>query len=190
MSRRVLVAGVGNIFFGDDGFGVEVARRLASRELPDGVRVADFGIRGVHLAYELLDGYDTFILVDLSPQGDPPGTIYVIEPELDDPEYDTAFQEAIREGEATLIDAHGMQPAALFAMVKALGGRLGRVLIVGCEPAEIEEGIGLSAPVEAAVDEAVRVVLSLIKEEAEARTSGAVESENALGQRAWTRREG
>lgn len=166
MSRRVLVAGVGNIFFGDDGFGVEVARRLAARDLPEGVHVRDFGIRGVHLAYELLNGYDTFILVDLSPQGDPPGTVYVIEPELDDHEYDTAFQEAIREGESALIDAHGMQPAAIFAMVKALGGRVERALIVGCEPAEVEEGIGLSEPVEAAVDEAVRVVLSLLEEEA------------------------
>ncbi|MGH2706869.1 MAG: hydrogenase maturation protease [Actinomycetota bacterium] len=182
MSRRVLVAGVGNIFFGDDGFGVEVARRLASRDLPEGVAVTDFGIRGVHLAYELLDGYDTFILVDLSPRGDPPGTIYVIEPELDDPECDAAFQEAVREGESALIDAHGMQPAALFAMVKALGGTLERVLIVGCEPADLGEGMDLSEPVEAAVDEAVRVVLSLIEEE--------VESGNASGQKAKTGKEG
>jgi hydrogenase maturation protease len=188
MSRRVLVAGVGNIFLGDDGFGVEVARRLASRELPEGVRVADFGIRGVHLAYELLDGYDLFILVDLSPQGDPPGTVYVIEPELDDAEYDAAFQEAIREGESALIDAHGMQPAALFAMVKALGGSLKRALIVGCEPAEVGEGMDLSEPVAAAVDEAVEVVLNLIEEEAGRDGPVTAEAGKPLGQRAETGR--
>ena len=82
---RVLVAGIGNIFLGDDGFGVEVADRLAGRTLPDGVQVADFGIRGVHLAYELLDGYDALVLVDAVPMGEPPGTVAIIEPELEPP---------------------------------------------------------------------------------------------------------
>ena len=79
----MLVAGIGNIFLGDDGFGVEVAQRLADRPMPEGVQVADFGIRGVHLAYELLDGYDALVLVDAVPMGEPPGTVAVIEPELD-----------------------------------------------------------------------------------------------------------
>jgi hydrogenase maturation protease len=159
-SRRILVAGVGNIFLGDDGFGVEVAARLASEQLPEGVTVADFGIRGVHLAYELLDGYETTILIDATPRGDEPGTIYVIEPDIDDSRADAA-----RAGEAPLLDAHGMEPAVVFGLLQALGGRTERVLIVGCEPASVSDNIGLSEPVAAAVDEAVRIVRELIDEE-------------------------
>lgn len=155
MSVRVLVAGIGNIFLGDDGFGVEVARRLAHEPFPEGVRVADFGIRGLHLAYELLDGYDTAILIDAAPRGGAPGTVYVIEPEL-------AGDETHAGG--SLLDAHGMEPVAVLGLLATLGGSVGRVLVVGCEPATIEEGIGLSEPVARVVAEAVRVVRELVAE--------------------------
>ncbi len=148
--QRTLVAGVGNIFFGDDGFGVAVAQRLAQRELPDGVTVADYGIRGMHLAYDLSNGYDRAILVDASPRGGTPGTVYVIEPER-------APQAA-----GALLDAHGMQPDVVLGVLGLIGAEAGQMLIVGCEPASSEPGIGLSVPVAAAVDDAVRVVLDLI----------------------------
>lgn len=151
MSARVLVAGVGNVFLGDDGFGVEVARRLQAAELPEGVRVADFGIRGVHLAYELLDGYQTAILVDATPRGGEPGTVYVIEPER-----------PARASEHTLLDAHGMEPDAVLSMLEVLGGSDAKVLIVGCEPADVQERIGLSPRVAGAVDQAVAVVRELV----------------------------
>jgi len=152
VSGRVLVAGIGNIFLGDDGFGVEVARQLTGERFPAGVRVADFGIRGLHLAYELLDGYDTAILVDAAPRGGTPGTVYVIEP---DPAPPTDAP----------LDAHGLNPEAVLAAVQALGGSVGRVLVVGCEPETTEEGIGLSEPVSLAVNEAVRVVRELVADE-------------------------
>jgi hydrogenase maturation protease len=154
---RTLVAGVGNIFLGDDGFGVEVANRLAQRRLPEGVSVADFGIRGVHLAYELLNGYDLLVLIDAVPRGAPPGTVSIIEPYAD-PESEPA------PGDGTLaaMDAHGMHPEAVLAMMEDMGGHLDRVLIVGCEPGEIEERIGLSEPVAAAVDRAVEAVEELV----------------------------
>jgi hydrogenase maturation protease len=154
VSARVLVAGVGNIFLGDDGFGVEVARRLQAAELPEGVRVADFGIRGVHLAYELLDGYQTAILVDATPRGGEPGTVYVIEPE---PPTGASGH--------TLLDAHGMEPDAVLSMLEVLGGSDAKVLIVGCEPADVQERIGLSPRVAGAVDEAVAVVRELVEKE-------------------------
>jgi hydrogenase maturation protease len=156
---RVLVAGVGNVFLGDDGFGVEVARRLAGETLPRWVRVGDFGIRGVHLAYELLEGYEKAILVDASPRGEAPGTVYVIEPDLDDvpgPDLDN--------GPGVLVDAHGMEPDTVFALLKALGGDLPKLVVVGCEPAEVSERMGLSPPVAGAVDQAVAVVRELIGE--------------------------
>ena len=157
MSPRVLVAGVGNIFLGDDAFGVEVARRLAAEELPEGVRVEDVGIRGVHLAYELLEGWDELILVDASPRGEDPGTVYVIEPEPGEDRW-----QHVAAGEAPLLDAHGMEPDSLLSLLPLLGGRVGRILVVGCEPAEVTERIGLSEPVSRAVDEAVRMVKQLI----------------------------
>lgn len=160
MTPRVLVAGVGNIFLGDDGFGVAVAQRLASDVFPASVRVVDFGIRGVHLAYELLNGYTAMILIDATPRGGSPGTIYVIEPELD-----IAETVASTGGQSPAVDAHSLDPVAVFAMLKALGGDVERILIVGCEPAEIEERIGLSEPVTRAVDEAVKVVRDLIAAE-------------------------
>jgi len=147
---KVLVAGVGNIFLSDDAFGVEVANRLAHEELPPGVKVTDFGIGGVHLAFELLDGYDAAILVDAMPRGGEPGTVYVIEPEVDGDSADG------------LVDAHGLDPESVLSLLQRLGGEVGRLLIVGCEPANVDEGMGLSAPVAAAVPEAVDVVRSLV----------------------------
>ncbi|MDQ3693541.1 MAG: hydrogenase maturation protease [Chloroflexota bacterium] len=160
MTPRLLVAGVGNIFLGDDGFGVAVAQRLLAETVPTSVRVADFGIRGVHLAYELLNGYASFILIDATPRGGAPGTLYVIEPDLDG-----AAPVAFNEAPSPAVDAHSLDPAAVFAMLKALGGEIERVLIVGCEPATVAEGIGLSEPVVRAVDEAVKVVRELIAAE-------------------------
>jgi hydrogenase maturation protease len=154
---RILVAGIGNIFLGDDAFGSEVARRLAVRELPDEVRVVDFGIRGFDLAYALLDGYEVTIFVDATPRGEAPGTLYTIEPDLG--ELDGL------DGEAALVETHGMNPLKVLSMVKSMGGKFGRILLVGCEPAplESEEGhMGLSEPVEAAVEEAVGLVESLV----------------------------
>jgi hydrogenase maturation protease len=163
MSGKTLVAGVGNIFLGDDAFGVEVARRLTSVELPDGVKVADFGIKSVHLAYELLNGYDTAILIDATPQGEPPGTLFVIEPEIDA----GPKEAAVKEGETPLIDMHGLTPTEVLTLLHSLGGKVERMLVVGCEPAEITERIGLSNTVEAVVDEAVRLVQELVQGPAE-----------------------
>jgi hydrogenase maturation protease len=154
---RILVAGIGNIFLGDDGFGCEVIRRLAGRTLPDNVRVVDFGIRGFDLAYALLDGYDATIFVDATPRGGEPGTLYTIEPELDE-------IESI-ESNGAMIETHGMNPMKVLSMVKSMGGEFKKILLVGCEPATFgpEEGqMGLSEPVEVAVDDAVRIVESLV----------------------------
>jgi hydrogenase maturation protease len=151
---RTLVACLGNIFLSDDGFGVEVARRLARQPLPEGVRVTDYGIRGMHLAYDLAEGFDTTILVDTAQRGDAPGTVYLIEPERQAGQGDAASM--------TLFNAHGMQPDLVLSLAGSLGGDAGRVLVVGCEPATLEEGIGLSAPVTAAVDEAVAMVTRLV----------------------------
>ncbi len=153
----MLIAGVGNIFLGDDGFGVEVASRLATVGLPDWVRVADYGISGMHLAYDLAEGYETTILVDATPRGGEPGTVYVME-------LDAGAAAAPETGRGNpLLDAHGMQPDVVFGMLNLLGADAGRVVLVGCEPASVDERIGLSAPVTAAVDEAVRVVLDLVR---------------------------
>ena len=156
---KVLVAGIGNIFLGDDGFGVEVANRLAGREVPAGVRVADFGIRGVHLAYELLDGYDALVLVDAVPMGEPPGTVAILEPELAGSERNEDDDEA-----SPVMDAHSMNPTIVLDMLASLGGEVGRVLVVGCQPAVLDEHIGLSAPVAAAADRAVEAVLEALAE--------------------------
>jgi hydrogenase maturation protease len=154
MSRRALVAGIGNIFLGDDGFGVEVAARLSRERLPEDVRVLDAGIRARDLAYELLDGaYDTAILVDAMSRGGAAGTIYVIEPDA------ARIEDAAFVGAA---DGHAMNPQATLAFVQALGGVSTRIVIVGCEPANLDEGIGLSQPVAAAVDEAMTVVRELL----------------------------
>jgi hydrogenase maturation protease len=160
VANGILVAGIGNIFQNDDGFGSEVARRLlAGPPPPEGVKIVDYGIRGVHLAYELLDGYDAAILVDATAQGGEPGTIYVIEPDVDAIESETGL------AEAGIVDAHGMDPASVLALLRSLGGRIGRLLVVGCEPADVDDGIGLSEPVAGALEEACRVVRDLIDKE-------------------------
>src|SRR6201996_4520441 len=156
MSGTVLVAGVGNIFLGDDGFGVEVARRLGAASLPDGVQVGDYGTSGMHLAYDLADqGYDTTILVDAAPRGEPPGTLTVLEIRAED------RAELASAGGPQLFNAHGMQPEVVLGVLDMLGAEAGRILVVACEPASAEPGLGLSAPVEAAVEEAVALVTRL-----------------------------
>lgn len=152
-ASHTMVAGVGNIFLGDDAFGVEVARRLAAEPVPDGVRVADYGIRGMHLAYDLLAMRPrTTILVDATPRGGAAGTLYLLEIE---PHHVDAM-------EPTAMDSHGMQPEAVLGLLRTLGGSPGRVLLVGCEPATVEEHMGLSPAVAAVVDEAVAMVRKLL----------------------------
>jgi hydrogenase maturation protease len=149
---RILVAGVGNIFLGDDGFGVEVAQSLSKRQLPETVTVKDFGIRGFDLAYALLDPWDGVIIVDALPRGGAPGTLYVIEPDRS------------HAGEAE-INPHGMDPMRVLNLAASMGTISARVLVVGCEPQdfgdELEGRMGLSSPVQAAVEEACDTVLEL-----------------------------
>lgn len=159
---RVLVAGVGNVFFSDDGFGSEVARRLLADPgaLPPEVDVVDVGIRGMHLAYQVLDGYEVLVVVDASRGQGAPGTLHLVEHDLSAATGDAAF------------DPHGMEPDAVLELVGALArgvgtGGVGRVLVLGCVPGHAGPGMGLSAPVAAAVDEAVgavgRIVARLIE---------------------------
>jgi hydrogenase maturation protease len=154
---RVLVAGIGNIFLGDDGFGPAVIQRLASRALPEWAKVEDFGIRGVHLAHELLGAspaYETTLIVDAVSRGGAPGTLYVIEPDVED----------VPSGPA---DAHALSVEAVFGLLRSIGGEPGRVIIVGCEAASVAPEMGLSAPVAAAVDGAADLVLKLLAAEGE-----------------------
>jgi len=159
----MLIAGVGNIFLGDDAFGPEVARRLAAEDLPGWVRVADYGISGMHLAYDLADGYETAILVDAAPRGGEPGTVTVLEVE---PEHRRDLAAAAGPlGASRLFDSHGMQPDVVLGALDMLGsGGPGRVLVVGCEPASVDYGMELSEPAAGAVDEAVQVILGLVAE--------------------------
>ncbi len=166
MTSRVLVAGVGNIFLGDDGFGVEVARRLAFTEWPAGVRIADYGISGMHLAYDLADGYETTILIDAAPRGGPPGTLTVLEVGPEHRPGLAAGADGPLRG-SQMFDAHGMQPEVVFGVLDMLGAQAGRILVVGCEPASLEHGIGLSEPVAAAVEAAIRLVTRLVAETAD-----------------------
>ena len=156
--KRVLVAGIGNIFLGDDGFGVEVVRRLAGRELPEGVEVVDFGIRGMDLIYALQDDYEVVIFVDATPRGEEPGTVYLLEPEIED------------DGEVVL-DTHGMDPVRVIKLSRTLGPTPARRLVVGCEPQTVVTGedyeemlMELSEPVRAGVEEAVKLVESVVEE--------------------------
>lgn len=154
---KVLVAGIGNIFLGDDGFGVETVRALTARELPGHAEALDVGVRGVHLAYQLLDGYDTLILVDAAERGGDPGTLYVIE-------HDSAGAAA---PQGVPLDGHRMAPDVVLALLGTLCAGTGarpprRTLVVGCEPASVEERIGLSPPVSAAVPEAVRLIEEML----------------------------
>ena len=166
--NAVLVGGVGNIFLSDDGFGVEVVRRLAERELPAGVEVVDVGIRGMHLAYQLLDGYAALVLVDTAARGGAPGQLYLLEHDLSAvraPGHDAVH-------DLTVPDAHDMSPDTVLALLGSLATAAGqeptaglrRVLVVGCEPASTEDGIGLSDPVAAAVDRAATAVTRVVTE--------------------------
>lgn len=156
--KRILVAGVGNVFLGDDGFGIEVVRRLAGRDLPEGVEVVDFGIRGMDLAYALQDDFEAVVFVDATPRGEKPGTVYLIEAEVEE------------DGEVAL-DTHGMDPVKVIKLSRALGAKPTRTLVVGCEPQVVLSGedydemlMELSEPVQNAVEEAVKLVESLVKE--------------------------
>jgi hydrogenase maturation protease len=156
---KILIAGIGNIFLGDDGFGCVVAGQLARRPLPDGAQVVDFGIRSFDLAYALTDGYDVTILIDAVQRRGAPGSLYLIEPDLSE-QHEPAAQ-------AVMVEAHAMNPMRALSLAKSMNGESKRVLLVGCEPATFgpEEGrMGLSAPVEAAVSGAVEMVESLIAE--------------------------
>ena len=150
---KVLVAGIGNIFLGDDAFGVAVVKHIDTASLPadvqDSVKVADFGIRGVHLAYELLDGYDALVLIDAMPLDEPPGTVVTFEPDVD----------AI---DPAGVDAHSMSPAVVLGLLAGMGGHVPHVVVVGCQPLTVDEGMGLSEPVEAALVPAAATVRQVL----------------------------
>jgi hydrogenase maturation protease len=155
--KQILVAGVGNAWLQDDAFGGECARRLEARGVPDGVTVMDFGTGGLDLAYEIMRGYDALVLLDASRQGEAPGTLYVLEPDMEE------LARPIEDGEA--IDPHGMDPQSVLRFVGAIGGFSGRVVVIGCEPGEVDEvGIGLTPAVEAAVQRALALVLETLEE--------------------------
>lgn len=154
----VLIAGIGNIFLGDDAFGVEVVNRFAQRDLPDGVRAIDFGIRGLDLAYALMDGADVTILVDACPRGGAPGDLYVVEPDLGSPDDS--------ESAPPTVDAHSMNPTSVIRAARAMGGPLRKILLLGCEPQTLgpEEGyMGLSDAVASAVERATALLDSVVK---------------------------
>ncbi|HET6295545.1 MAG TPA: hydrogenase maturation protease [Kribbella sp.] len=151
MSGRILVAGLGNMFCSDDAFGIEVISRLAQRTWPDGVEVQDFGIRGIHLAYQLLEPYDLVVLIDAVQRGEPPGTVYTVEAEP-----------AEEPGPEVSMDAHDLGPDAVLSLVPRLGGTLGPVVVIGCEPADLGTGIGLTPAVQDAVQTAVELVTDLV----------------------------
>jgi hydrogenase maturation protease len=176
-AHRILIAGIGNIFLGDDAFGVEVARRLLERELPSDVRMADFGIRGLDLAYALLDGYETVVMVDAVPRGGRAGTLYLIEPDTSEP----------RDAEdAGLVEGHSLNPEKVLRLASAMGGWSGRLLLVGCEPAprddanESWDGFALSDPVRTAVDQAVGLIEELIPRLLRGEEIGASEDDRNL----------
>lgn len=161
-TARVLVAGVGNMFLGDDGFGVEVARLLADRPLPDEARVEDFGIRGFDLACALLAGHELVVLVDAAPRGGAPGTLYLIEPEMP--------QKSGQQPAGAQLEMHALDPVKVMAMAAMLGGPLARVLVVGCEPDPAslveheDQFLGLSDAVRAAIPKALELVERLLGE--------------------------
>lgn len=158
--RRVLVAGVGNVFLSDDGFGVEVARRLSEQELPAHVDVVEIGVRGVDLAYRLLDGYDGCVIVDACERGGQPGTLYRIDTR-------GTHTDGAKPAPQVAFDGHRMTPDAVLGLLETLSAGTGArpprsIEVVGCEPAGVEEGMGLSAPVAAAVPEAVRLIVRML----------------------------
>jgi hydrogenase maturation protease len=152
---KALIAGVGNIFLTDDGFGPAVLEEFAGRALPAGITARDFGIRGVHLAYELLDGYDVLVVVDAAPRGLTAGTVSLLEV---DPDAVGA------PADGPLLDAHGMEPVAILRTLSSLGGQIGQVFVVACEPADTDEGMGLTDVVAAGVPAAVSVLEQLIED--------------------------
>jgi hydrogenase maturation protease len=164
MASRILIAGIGNIFLGDDGFGSEVMRHVCGRvNGSDGIRATDYGIGGMHLAYDLLEDWDALVLVDAIPNRGSPGTVHVFEADHESPDAPAG------------LDAHSMDPVAVFASLRALGGTPPRTIVVGCEVADVSERMGLSEPVEAAVPEAVRAVdsaVALLRAEDKARVGG------------------
>jgi hydrogenase maturation protease len=162
---RILVAGVGNAWLRDDGFGGVLARRLEEQQLPEGVAVMDAGTGGLDLAYEVMRGYNALVILDVSRQGSEPGTLYVMEvPE-------ESVEGKIDDGEA--INPHGMDPQTVLRFVRSIGAWPGRVVVIACEPAEVQElGFGLSADVQSAVERAVELVFETV---AELRSSAALE---------------
>jgi hydrogenase maturation protease len=152
--KRILIAGIGNIFLGDDAFGCEVVRELSHKHWPSDVCVTDFGIRSCELAYALADQYEAVILVDATPQGEPPGTVYLIEPNLS----------KLKQFESVPSDPHSLDPVCVLQMAGTLGGGPKRLYLVGCEPGtlESENCFGLSAPVQAAVPKAVGMIESIV----------------------------
>jgi hydrogenase maturation protease len=157
MSKRLLVAGIGNIFLADDGFGSEVARELARQPLPQGTRVVDYGIRGMHLAYDLLEGYDALVIIDTVPGRGTPGELQVLEVGAQD-----LGAQDLGAGE---LDPHGMAPVAVLVSLSTLGGALPRTFVVGCAPQSTDEGMGLSPAVQAAVGPACVAVQELLERE-------------------------
>lgn len=153
---RILVAGVGNVFCSDDGFGIEVVAALSRREIPDGVRVADYGIRSLHLVYDLLDGYDVLVLVDTVSQDGSPGSLYVLEPDL--PARDASAP-------PPMVDPHDLPPGGALEMLAALGSPVRRVLVVGCQPQSVSEGLGLTPVVGDRVEAAADLVLETVRRE-------------------------
>jgi hydrogenase maturation protease len=155
LTMRILVAGIGNIFFGDDAFGCEVANELMKRSLPEGVRITDFGIRSYDLAYAMMDDYDATIMIDASPRGEPAGTLYLIKPEIKE----------LDEDSGEVLNAHSMNPVRVLQLTRSLGGQPRNLYVVGCEPAVLESAdgqMGLSEKVQAAVEPAVKIVEELI----------------------------
>jgi len=159
--NRVLVAGIGNIFFGDDAFGCEVTAELSKRSWPHGVNIIDFGIRAYDLVYAIMDGYDATVLIDAAPRGEKPGTVYLLE--LDPDKVDTCGDE--------IPDAHALTPVRVLQLIRALGGRAKNLYLVGCEPARLDgEGmIGLTKEVRDAVPVAVKMIAKIIADLASGR---------------------
>jgi hydrogenase maturation protease len=155
--KNILVAGIGNIFFGDDAFGCEVVRQLLERPVPAGVTIKDFGIRSYDLAYAMMNRPDVTIFIDATPRGEPPGTVSLIAPDIN----------SLDNISGEVFNAHSMNPVRVLQLIRSLGGQPGRLYLVGCEPAvlETEDGaMGLSQPVEAAIPKAVEMIDSLIRD--------------------------
>jgi hydrogenase maturation protease len=169
---RSLIAGLGNIFHSDDGFGVAVAESLRDADLPEGAELHDFGIRGIHLAYQLVDGYDLVVIADAVSRGGTPGTLYVIEHEADADRAPT--------GDAPMLDAHDMDPDEVLALVPVLGGEVGRTVVVGCEPAHLGAGMGLSPAVQRSVGQAANLVTDIVCS-AHTDSSGRIDAPSPAG---------